>query len=278
MSRYLTIAEYRSTSTGQDTNNLVPGGNAGAQDAELDRKILAAGGWIDSVCSCSLVAARRTDLVQFPWRRNHATLQLRNPHLNAVTQVQIGARSDQLSTISIAGAWIEDGLLRIPTPDDGSLQLSRARLGGRLLARVDYVPGWANTVLVGNVAQGATTIVVADPSGFVPMLGSRMLEDPIRIIDGSSTETVVVQSVAGSTLTLAAPLAFAHTSGTVVSGLPADVKEAAVMATSAHLRHRSSDALVVAQNLNQGAPTGDGYRWKLLRDAEQLLDHYRRVR
>lgn len=270
---YLTPAEYRSAATGQDTNNLVPGGSQGAQDAELARKIAAASAWIEGRCTCTLVATRLVELVTVPIRGDGLSIHPRNPHLNQLVSLQVGSRADLLTPVSIAGAWIEEEQFRIPAP------VGAVGSAPRVLARLDYVAGWPNTVLTGNVLAGATVLPIASIAGFAPIAGSKIAGEPLRIIDGERTETVTVLSVGPSSVTLTAGCTFAHQAGVVVSQLPPDVKEAAVMATSAHLRHRSSDSLVMSQTLAPGAaPSNDSYRWKLLRDAEQLLDPYRRTR
>lgn len=270
---YLTPVEYRSAATGQDTNNLVPGGNQAAQDAELARKIAAASAWIEGRCTCTLVATRLVELVTIPVRSDGLSIHPRNPHLNQLVSLQVGYRADLLTPVSIAGAWIEEEQFRIPAP------VGAVGSAPRMLARLDYVAGWPNTVLTATTIAGATVLPIASVAGFSPIAGAKMIGEPVRIIDGGQSEVVTVLSVGASSITLTAGCANAHTAGAVVSQLPPDVKEAAVMATSAHLRHRSSDALVMSQTLAPGAAaSSDSYRWKLLRDAEQILDPYRRTR
>lgn len=273
-SLYLTAAEFRATSSGQDTNNLVPGGDQAAQDAELVRKIRAAGGWIDGRCSTSLIAQRTTELLSVPARADGLSIHPRRSPLNELLEVRVGWRADALAQVSVAGAWIEEQQFRVPAI---TAAVSGAR--PRLLARLDYVAGFPNTVLATDCAAGAGTLTVADPVGFTPDLGSIVHEQDVRIIDGGTTETVTVTSVAGNVLTLAAPTSSAHSAGAVVSQLPPDVKEAAAMAIAAHLRARSSDALVMSQTITPGAaPSSDSYRWKLLRDADTLLEPFKRIR
>ena len=100
----------------------------------------------------------------------------------------------------------------------------------------------------------------------------------IKYIDGDKTETITVSAVNGSILTCSA-LANGHAVGAVVSMLPADLKEAAYMATSAFLRARSSDSMVLAQSVQTPGPVArDGQRWQLLADAGRIIDQYARVR
>ncbi len=71
------------------------------------------------------------------------------------------------------------------------------------------IPGALSTTLAFPATAGATTVQVLSAAGFAP-------GDVVAIGDPFSLETVSIQSVAGSTLTLAAPLKNTHNSGDLV--------------------------------------------------------------
>jgi hypothetical protein len=80
----------------------------------------------------------------------------------------------------------------------------------------------------------------------------------LTIKDGGNTETVVVQSVSGLTLTLASPTQYLHTlppapDGVFVTALPAVVEEAAIALVSVNLKMQGSRAQQMPGAL--GAPS-----------------------
>lgn len=284
MPNYLTVAEYRATSSGQDTQNLIPAGNQAAQDAELLRKITAATAWIDNRASGqSLIASSRVELIRCRYQRD-GTLSVhpRNAHLNQLVAVSVGTNAADLGVVSTTGAFIEDEQWIIPCiagvwTSAGAIQFG-PNAGGLVVCKLTHIAGWPNTLLANNPIAAATSITVADGSGFSPALGSEIADEAIRIIDGEFTETITVTNVVGNVLTVS-PLANAHAAGAVVSGLPADIKIAAEWATSAFLRSRTSDAMVMAQASQAGSqPQRDGQRWQLFADAGRIIDNYERVR
>ncbi len=58
---YLTLAEYKNAPTSIDYNNLVIGGNANAQDAELEKVILRASSYMDEYFNANLNATKYTE-------------------------------------------------------------------------------------------------------------------------------------------------------------------------------------------------------------------------
>ena len=60
-SPYITIAEYKNAPTSIDFDNLVVGGNANAQDAELANAILRASSFMDEYLNQNLRAATQTE-------------------------------------------------------------------------------------------------------------------------------------------------------------------------------------------------------------------------
>ncbi len=286
MAPYITAKEYRDSSTGQDTLNLIPGGSAGAQAAELERRIWNASGWIDNTCNSSLLASSHVEMRTVGFGSSgRIALSPNHVHLNQLTAVALGADASSLSNLSaasIAAAWIEEQTFMVPAAA-GSFTGPAIQFGprprGRCLAKLTYVAGWPNTTITSSPIQGATSFTVTSPAGLQPMVGSEIADEQVRIIDGEFTEVITISNVVGNTVTCSA-LAYAHAAGATLTMLPGPVKEAALLATSAFLRARSSDALTIGQTLvaGGGGTAGDSVRWKMLRDAENMLAPYARKR
>lgn len=285
MSLYITAKEYRESSTGQDTLNLIGGGNQADQDAELERRIWNASGWIDNTCNSSLIAASHVETRTVGYgSRGRLAFSPNHVHLNQLTGLSLGADGSSLNAVAastLAAAWIEEQTFMVPMAAgsfNSAIQFG-PRPRGRFLSKLTYVAGWPNTTITSSPVQGATSFTVASPVGLVPMVGSEIADEQVRIIDGGSTEVITISGVSGNTVTCSA-LAHAHTAGATVTMLPGPVKQAAIDATSAFLRARSSDALTIGQTLvaGGGGATGDSVRWKLLRDAADMLRPFARKR
>ena len=280
---YLTPAEFRATSTGQETNNLLVGDQA-AQDAELARRILAAGSWFDNEHNQqSLIASPRVELHRAVYDRDGClSIHPRAGWLNQLTAVSVGTDMTDLAALSsIAGAFPDAQNWIIPPSgiwaSSAPVQLGSMRRG-KLLVKLTFVAGWPNTLLTSSPTVGATSITVTDGTGFLPAVGAPVADDfTVRIIDGEFTETITVTAVAGNVLTCSA-LVNAHSPGAVVSALPADVKLAVGWATSAFLRDRTSDAMVMTSSLQPGQQPPSSQRWRLLQDAQRVAKNYGRTR
>ena len=149
---------------------------------------------------------------------------------------------------------------------------------------VSYGAGWPHTSLTAAAVReepGPQTVTVDDVTGWAGVTG--------WVYDGQGTETVTVTAVTAAspvqlpgaagtvqagpgTLTLAAPLAFYHGEGTVISALPASgIRGAALYATSQALE--GIDA--IATQSMSGQPAGS--TGALATAAEMELDDFRRV-
>lgn len=284
MAGYITPKEYRDSSTGQDTLNLIADGDQDDQDAELARRIWNASSWIDSECNTSLIAASHTEFRTISiGTRGRVALSPNHVHLNQLSALALGADASSLSSVAaatLAAAWIEAQTFMVPfAPGSFAAGIQLGPRRGSTLARLTYVAGWPDTLLTSSPTAGATSFTVASGVGFAPMAGSEIADEQVRIIDGGNTEVITITGVAGNTITCS-PLAKAHTSGATVTMMPGAVKEAALMATSAFLRNRSSDALTIGATLvaGGGGTAGDSTRWKLLSDARAMLRDFARTR
>lgn len=163
---------------------------------------------------------------------------------------------------------------------------------------VSYTNGWPHAGLTVNASAGATSIQVDDVTGFGITDVTGFTGATARIYDGASTETVQVTSVAATspvtlpngggtaaagpgTLTLAAPLTFAHTgntsgNGVVVSAFPENILWATTLAAMTQAIE-SGITSVSIQNVS-GSQTAGGHGIADLGiEFTQSLEPYRRV-
>jgi hypothetical protein len=151
--------------------------------------------------------------------------------------------------------------------------------------QVSYINGWPHTSLTATALAGSATLGVDDVTGWAGAQGFAY--------DGAATEEVTGLSVSATapaqlpngagtvqagpgTVTLSSPLAFTHEAGAVISALPADVIEAAVLAAAVQALEGGIDAIVI-QDLSGGhSSTGTDIDGMTKRYQEKLGD-YRRI-
>lgn len=144
-----------------------------------------------------------------------------------------------------------------------------------------YQHGWPHAGVATAALAGAQTLAVDDVTGWAGAVGF--------VYDGVSTEIVEVTTVAATTpvqlpgvagtvqagpgtLTLAAPLEFAHTTGVIVSALPPDVIRASALQTAV-IALETIEGIAV-QSLSGRLAGGTGV---LAEEVEMILDSYMRV-
>lgn len=148
---------------------------------------------------------------------------------------------------------------------------------GSYEVQVTYMNGWPHTQLTADAAAGATTLSVDDVTGWVGAVGT------VRDTVGQETVSVVSTSPSGptasgpGTVTLASPLANAHSAGTLVSTLPGSVVEAAILFAVSQALVRGATA-VTAPGV-PGASNGGGGMSKeeLTAEAELKIHPFRRT-
>jgi hypothetical protein len=160
------------------------------------------------------------------------------------------------------------------------------RNGVRL--QIAYLNGWPHAGLTATATQGSQQLQVDDVTG---MTGAAPM-----IYDGAQTEQVTVTSVTAAasktamgvavpvgpgTLTLAAPLAYTHTSTPLqdqilISALPADVQWAGILICAAQALDAGIEGVVISDIHGQSQSTGGGSH-ALLLQAELILSSYHRT-
>lgn len=258
---YLTIDEFKAAPTAVDVKNLNRGGTAAQQDAELANVIARASAWVNTICGQNLAATTDTETGRV--RVNRAGEIIVHPRywpILEVTDFEIGPMPSQLSVIPLTECWIEREQFTVLdsafglSSSVGPLQFSAASPAYRSFARWTYVNGWPTTTLHTAInGTGATSIIVEDATGIYA--GTRL-----TIFDAEHTESFVVTSVAGTTLTVPA-LTYAHaTTGRSISALPPTVKEACISLTAAFVKARGADAVVMSSIDMQADQVQPAYR------------------
>ena len=280
---YLSVAEYKNAPTSIDYDNLVVGGNAAAQDAELDRVILRASSFMDEYLNQNLVANRQTETqrTRFTPQGYIALHPNQNPVI-ALESFYYGPTPNLLSDLTDCSlAWFEGQQLIIPVSSMALNYSSQGPLafgGGlptqQIFTKYTYVAGYVNNPIVSATA-GASSLVVGRSEGIV---AGQML----RIIDGANSETVYVSSsytYGNTTITLAAPLVYTHAAGSVISNLPNAIKQACILITTAFIKVRGDNSLTMnittAPTMSLPGANRYGGEIKLALD---MVDKYRRIR
>lgn len=284
---YVTVPEFRACPTWLDTDDLIPGGGAAQQDAELYNVLLRASVRADGRCGQRLGAHTATERLRARIN-NRGVLSLHpsnNPvRAEGITGLAYGPDPGSLTAVSdLSGVWVEDGKQVLLTAairgNFSGLEFGPpAGRGGEVYVRLDYVPGYASTALAVPGLLAATSVTVADPTGI-------RAGDVLRVWDPGKEEAVVVAAgyVAGSAVVpLVGPLTVAHAAGAGLSALPADVHQAVICyAVAALLREDKNtgdtfggSAYGPEARRDEGASRGAG----LITEANGLLRNYRRIR
>lgn len=282
---YLTLAEYKNAPTAIDIDNLVWNSqDPDVQDSELANVIARASSWIDTYCNQTLQATseneqQRTRIGADGTFRLHPRY---NPII-ALTALSYGNPSNQLQALpDCSVAWIEDSEIIVPYAllsttysSQGPLQFGfPTSPRTETYIRYTYIAGYANTTIV-SASAGASSLVVADATGITPGI-------TLKIYDGYSSENVTVASTytfGSTTITLANPLSFNHANGISISALPPAIKEAAILVTTAFLKVRGDNAMVMQVTDSARMAKPDSSRlYDEIEIAKELLIPYRRVR
>jgi hypothetical protein len=115
-STYITVTEYKNAPTSIDYDNLVVGGNATAQDAELKNVILRASSYMNEYFNQNLSATNyvETQRTRFT-SEGYIALHPNNDPIIALRSFQYGTTPNNLITLTDPSiAWFEDQQLIIP--------------------------------------------------------------------------------------------------------------------------------------------------------------------
>lgn len=281
---YITVQEYKNAPTSIDFDNLVVGGNANAQDAELRNVILRASSYMDEYLNQNVVASRATETQRVRLTPNGyiALHPNQSPIVSLESFYYGGSPTNLIPLTDPSQCWFEQQQILVPLSQMATTWSSQgplafgAGIGGtnQIFTKYTYVAGYANTTVVTAVAA-ATSLVVADPVGIIP-------GEMLRIYDGANSETVYVASnytYGSATIPLSTPLVYSHSAGAAIGNLPNAVKEACILITSAFIKARGDNSLTmnVTTSPQVGIPGGMRYGGDI-KLALDMVDKYRRVR
>lgn len=274
-SPYLTPGEYLNSPNAVDTTQLVIGGAVADQSAELMNVIARASAWIDEQCHQIITATVDVESARLTVnRQGEIRVECRNFPVLEVLDFQSGSAPGSLTELSdLTSVWVEEKGFVVTQPvfgvttTVGALQLGQTGYTGRpLFCRWAYVNGFPNTILTANAAQGASTIQVLSPVGIFggpAVTATASAAPPATVLtiydwDDELTEQVSVASVSGNTLTLNAPLQFAHTlnadeSPIAVTAVPQGVREACILRVSTLIETRGDESIELPSGGTPGA-------------------------
>jgi hypothetical protein len=159
----------------------------------------------------------------------------------------------------------------------GFVSWQNGRNGFRI--QVTYVNGWPHGQLTAPVTSGSASLVVNDCTGWGPPPGGTDGASGI-IYDGTNQETVVctaASAISGpGTLTLASPVAYTHGTDTVISALPGQVMQAAILFAVSEALIRGATATTIMTISGTGEPMANQDHRTMECHARDLCRPYRR--
>jgi len=247
---YITVAEYKNAPTSIDYDNLVVGGNANAQDAELARVILRASSFLDEYLNQNLVASSRTETQRTRFTpQGYIELHPYQYPIISLQSFEYGADPNNLVTLTDPStSWFEEQQIIIPISQLSLTYSSQGPLsfGGagsnkyQIFTKYNYTAGYVNNAIA-TATAGQSFMVVSNATGITA--GSMY-----RIYDGDKSETIYVASnyVYGSTtVPLTSALTYSHAAGVTFGNLPTAIKQATILVTTAFLKVRGDNSLTM---------------------------------
>lgn len=281
---YITVAEYKNAPTSIDYDNLVVGGNAAAQDAELTNAILRASSFMDEYLNQNLNASTQIEnqRVRITGQGTIA-LHPNNSPIISLQSFSYGADPNNLVSLpDPSQVWFEDQQIIIPLANMTTTYSSQGPLAfgpygaprQQVYTRYQYTSGYVNN-LIASATAAATSMTVQTADGIVPGM-------TLRIYDGASSEKVVVASnytYGSTTVPLTFALAYSHASGVTFGNLPQTIKQACILITTAFLKVRGDRSLTMGITTQpSGNISGQQLYGAEIDMALQMLSLYKRMR
>jgi hypothetical protein len=146
--------------------------------------------------------------------------------------------------------------------------------------QITYTAGWPHAGIAAAAAAGDEILHVDDCTGWAPVAPGEpgaggVIQDTIGIQEAVTCLASSVTTGPGI-LTLAAPLAYAHSPGVLVSAMPGQIQWATILYAASMALTRGSTATTVQSTSGRGQSSASGA--KALQDqAAQLLGPFRRL-
>lgn len=305
---YCSVQMLLNAPTGAPWNSVPqPGSQATpAQSAEMTNILWRASNIADAKVNQPLRSTVSVEQVQGPdYRMTVDQSQVARAMLSRwpVTQLLAGRVSPRAtiprawSPIPLAAMALEDPPITLLSPvvegasgAGGSAVLitpgyvSRAAGRNGYTFECTYLNGWPHAGVIAVAEAGSQTVTVDDVTG---MAGASCF-----FYDGAATETVTVTSAAAAsavalpaggtvqagpgTVTLSAPLGYAHAEGTVISALPQDIAWATILIATSQVLDSGMES-IAAQTLSGSTSLGGKGVADLATQIKELLAPYRRV-
>jgi hypothetical protein len=283
-SPYITLAEYKNAPTSIDYDNLVVGGNAAAQDAELSNVIRRASSYMDEYFNANLNATQYTETQRTRFTaEGYLAIHPNNTPIISLSNLEYGTNPNNLITLSNCdNAWFEEQQMIVPLSDIAVSYSSQGPLafGGygvprqQVFTKYTYIAGYVNNAIASATAA-ATSLTVQDATGIVA--GQKL-----RIYDAASSENVIVASnytYGSTTVPLTSALAYTHASGVTLGNIPNAIKEACILITTAFLRIRGDSSMTMSVTTFPQANINGANRYGgEIQLALDIVDKYRRIR
>jgi hypothetical protein len=292
---FVGVQEFRTSPTWLDTNDLVEGGLDSAQDAELYNSLLKASRWAENFCDQPLRAHLIEENLRCRVNRmGRAYIHPGNNPVRNVLGLAYGPDPQLMTVMTNPTFWVEDqrGIVVSLIPMAGNF--SSLQFGSvpspmtETYITIQYIAGYANTYLTAPATIAATSLTVADPTGFIPpttsIFGNQIGASIARIWDPALEEAVTIAgsyTPGANPLQLASGLANAHAAGAQVSEFPAELRTAVTaLAVALLLRDDAGDEGPYPGSPGPTARRSEsgGLAGGLIEEGERLLMPYRRSR
>jgi hypothetical protein len=281
---YITVAEYLNAPTAIDSNNLVVGGNASAQNVELANVIMRASSFMDEYLNQNLNATSQVENQRTRFTpEGFIALHPNNNPVISLSSFQYGSTPNSLQSLSdCSQVWFEDQQIIIPVSQMATTYSSQGPLafGGagstsnQIFVRYTYVAGYVNN-LIATATAGQTSLTVQDASGIVAGM-------TLTINDGVNTESVTVGSTyayGSTTVPVASALLYSHANTVTIGNMPNTIKQSCILVTTAFLKARGDASMTMALSVNPSRNvTPNALYGSEIALALQMLDLYKRVR
>ena len=266
---YISVSQYRFAPTAMDTENLVPDGDEAAQTQALADTIRRQSSEMDIYCfgadpaakGASLCATQTVDAAYVKILGGELRLVCDYHPIMELDSLAVGVDPSSMTPIDqSAAARIRFGVTTIFLPSTALLVSGNGpapliptfrTLNNRVYVIWSYISGYAHTILAESADAGDTSIIVAPTTPSGGLCGTYP-GTQFRISDGELTEIVTVESITGTTVSLVSPLAHAHTvpdspDFIPVTTLPSSVEEAAILLTTAGIKSRGDEGLILSE-------------------------------
>lgn len=242
---YITVDDFLAAPTGTDTTQLLPGQGVDANKVALAGVIERASSVANTFCRKVLAAT--TDIqsgIYRMYRDGTIRVPVDNTPIVMVTGVSFGWAPQSLSALTdLSGLWISEKVVQVPimTAPVAVAPQVMLRSYSQVYSVLTYVNGWFHSNLPAATLVGATSVSPADVLGLVAGM-------PFTVYDGANTEIAQVASsyvVGATSVPLVSPLTRAHPAGVTASALPPDIRQATISLTSALIKRRGGEAIVL---------------------------------